>query len=147
MLKYCYKVLKYISKHQPISKTELLKKFPDFESCLPEIYKHLDIEDENHLIEQAEEQKVATEADKVCKTVSERSEYISRHRKEYDYDNSIIFYSVKTSFKEILEQKQAEVKKSLFKTSTSFLKFVITYILGIVSGLIIAYLTHKFGWD
>lgn len=37
--------------------------------------------------------------------------------------------------------------KSIFKLSVSFLKFIITYILGIISGLVIAYLTHKFGWQ
>jgi len=47
---------------------------------------------------------------------------------------------------EYLENKQTEFRKFIFKTFASFLKFVITYTLGIVSGLFIAYLTHKFGW-
>lgn len=46
----------------------------------------------------------------------------------------------------IYESPQKKAGKSFLKLSVSFLKFVITYILGIVSGLIIAYLTHKFGW-
>lgn len=32
------------------------------------------------------------------------------------------------------------------KLSVGALKFIITYVLGIISGLIIAYITHKFGW-
>ena len=46
----------------------------------------------------------------------------------------------------IYESPKKKVGKSFLKLSVSFLKFVITYILGIISGLIIAYLTHKFGW-
>ncbi len=46
----------------------------------------------------------------------------------------------------IYESPQKKARKSFLKLSVSFLKFVITYILGIVSGLIISYLTHKFGW-
>lgn len=46
----------------------------------------------------------------------------------------------------IYESPQKKAGKSFLKLSVSFLKFMITYILGIVSGLIIAYLTHKFGW-
>lgn len=47
----------------------------------------------------------------------------------------------------IYESPKKKAGKSFLKLSVSFLKFVITYILGIVSGLIIAYLTHKFGWQ
>lgn len=47
----------------------------------------------------------------------------------------------------IYENPKKKAVKSFLKLSVSFLKFVITYILGIVSGLIIAYLTHKFGWQ
>lgn len=47
----------------------------------------------------------------------------------------------------IYESPQKKAGKSFLKLSISFLKFVITYILGIVSGLIIAYFTHKFGWQ
>lgn len=36
---------------------------------------------------------------------------------------------------------------SFLKNSYGFLKFIVTYVLGIVSGLIIAYLSHKFGWN
>lgn len=36
---------------------------------------------------------------------------------------------------------------SFFKNSYSLLKFVFTYILGIISGLVIAYFTHLFGWN
>lgn len=36
---------------------------------------------------------------------------------------------------------------SFFKNSYLLLKFAITYVLGIISGFIIAYLTHKFGWQ
>ena len=36
--------------------------------------------------------------------------------------------------------------KSVFKLSVSLLKYVVSYILGIISGLVIAYFTHKFGW-
>lgn len=146
MLKYKCRVLKYIHKHPQINKADLLKKFPDFESCLPEIQKYLDIEDENRLIEQAEEIRVTTEADKFCKTVSESSEYISKHRKEYDYNDSIVLYSTNKLFNEACEQKKGKLKKSIFKAFVSLLKFVVTYILGIASGLVIAYLTHKFGW-
>lgn len=46
----------------------------------------------------------------------------------------------------VYESPKEKVGKSFLKLSVSFLKFVITYILGIASGLIIAYLTHKFGW-
>ena len=46
----------------------------------------------------------------------------------------------------VYESPQKKAVKSFLKLSVSFLKFVITYILGIASGLIIAYLTHKFGW-
>lgn len=46
----------------------------------------------------------------------------------------------------VYESLQKKAGKSFLKLSVSFLKFVITYILGIASGLIIAYLTHKFGW-
>lgn len=46
----------------------------------------------------------------------------------------------------VYESPQKKAGKSFLKLSVSFLKFVITYILGIASGLIIAYLTHKFGW-
>lgn len=46
----------------------------------------------------------------------------------------------------IYESPQKKAGKSFLKLSVSFLKFIITYILGIVSGLIIAYFTHKFGW-
>lgn len=34
-----------------------------------------------------------------------------------------------------------------FKNSYNLLKFVFTYILGIISGLAIAYFTHLFGWN
>ncbi len=146
MLKYKCRVLKYIHKHPQINKADLLKKFPDFESCLPEIYEYLDIEDENHLIEQAEEHRVTTEAGKLYKSVYEQSEYISKHRKEYDYNDSIVLYSTNKLFNEACEQKKGKLKKSIFKVFISFLKFIITYVLGIASGLIIAYLTHKFNW-
>lgn len=46
----------------------------------------------------------------------------------------------------IYESPKKKAGKSFLKLSISLLKFVITYILGIISGLIIAYLTHKFGW-
>lgn len=46
----------------------------------------------------------------------------------------------------VYESPQKKAGKSFLKLSVSFLKFVITYILGIASGLIIAYLTHKFAW-
>ena len=46
----------------------------------------------------------------------------------------------------VYESPQKKAGKSFLKVSVSFLKFVITYILGIASGLIIAYFTHKFGW-
>lgn len=46
----------------------------------------------------------------------------------------------------VYESPQKKAGKSFLKISVSFLKFVITYIFGIASGLIIAYLTHKFGW-
>lgn len=47
----------------------------------------------------------------------------------------------------VYESPKKKVTKSFFKLSVSFFKFLLTYILGIVSGLIIAYLTHKFGWQ
>lgn len=147
MLKYKCRVLKYIRRHPKINKADLLKKFPDFENCLPEICDYLDIEDENHLIEQAEEIRVTTEADKFCKTVSEKSEYMSANRIEYDYDDSIVFYSTNKLFNEACEQKKEKLRKSIFKAFISFLKFIITYSLGIASGLVIAYLMHKFGWQ
>lgn len=37
--------------------------------------------------------------------------------------------------------------KSFLNLSISLLKFIVTYVLGIVSGLIIAYVAHKFGWQ
>lgn len=46
----------------------------------------------------------------------------------------------------VYESPQKKAGKSFLKLSVSFLKFIITYILGIISGLAIAYLTHKFGW-
>lgn len=39
-----------------------------------------------------------------------------------------------------------KAKKLVLNSSKSLFKFILTYVLGIVSGLIIAYLTHKFGW-
>ncbi len=47
----------------------------------------------------------------------------------------------------VYESPQKKAGKSFFKLSVSLLKFVITYILGIVSGLVIAYFTHKLGWQ
>lgn len=44
------------------------------------------------------------------------------------------------------ESKFKKFLKLCFKSSVSLLKFIITYVLGIASGLIIAYLAHKFGW-
>lgn len=44
---------------------------------------------------------------------------------------------------------QSPIKKAIRLLSKFFLsivKYIITYILGIVSGLIIAYVAHKFGW-
>ena len=45
------------------------------------------------------------------------------------------------------ESRKKKAGKSFLKLSISFLKFVITYVLGIISGLIIAYFAHKFGWQ
>ena len=45
------------------------------------------------------------------------------------------------------QSPQKKVGKSFLNLSVSFLKFIVTYVLGIISGLIIAYLTHKFGWQ
>lgn len=36
---------------------------------------------------------------------------------------------------------------SVLKNSYSLLKFIFTYILGIISGLAIAYFSHLFGWN
>lgn len=47
----------------------------------------------------------------------------------------------------IYESPKKKTGKSFLKLSISLLKFIITYILGIVSGLIIVYVTHKFGWQ
>lgn len=47
----------------------------------------------------------------------------------------------------LYQSPKKKVAKSAFKLSVSFLKFVLTYILGIISGLVIAYLAHKFGWQ
>lgn len=44
------------------------------------------------------------------------------------------------------ESPSKKVVKSAFKFSVSFLKFLITYVLGILSGILISYFTHKFGW-
>lgn len=145
MLKHHYKVLKYIHKHPKINKADLLKKFPDFEACFPNISKYLRVEDKNQAIQECAESNLASDAMKICKSVSEISEYMSSHRKEIDYNNSVVTYSVKTSFQELLDEKRNSVLKSLLKTSLSFLKFIITYILGIASGLIIAYLKKKIG--
>ena len=47
----------------------------------------------------------------------------------------------------IYEIPQKKAGKSFLKLSISLLKFIITYILGIISGLVIAHLAHKFGWQ
>lgn len=47
----------------------------------------------------------------------------------------------------VYESPKKKAGKSFLKLSVSLLKFVVTYILGIISGLIIAYFTHKFGWQ
>lgn len=36
---------------------------------------------------------------------------------------------------------------SFLRNANNLIKFIATYVLGIISGLIIAYLTHKFGWN
>ena len=140
-------MLKYIHKHLKISKAEILKKFPDFYDCLEYILDYLYVEDKNQEIQLYAEVKLANEAKKVCKSVSEMSEYMSSHRKEVDYDNFAVTYSTNILFRKLLEEKQRKFKESFIKLSVSLLKFVITYILGIASGLIIAYLAYKFGWQ
>lgn len=42
---------------------------------------------------------------------------------------------------------ESKITKSVFKSSISFLKFIITYALGIISGLLVAHFSHKFGWQ
>lgn len=47
----------------------------------------------------------------------------------------------------LYESPKKKVGKLFLKLSVSALKFIITYVLGIISGLAIAYFANKFGWQ
>lgn len=64
---------------------------------------------------------------------------------EYIKQISLNDFRITTRGKSVYISPKKKFALSFFKNSYLLLKFAITYVLGIVSGLIIAYLTHKFG--
>lgn len=61
----------------------------------------------------------------------------------YGFSTIHIFPSGKSAY----ISRKKKVLRYFFNSSKTLLKFTITYILGIASGLIIAYIAHKFGWN
>lgn len=60
----------------------------------------------------------------------------------YGFSTIHIFPSGKSAY----ISRKKKILRYFFNSSKALLKFIVTYILGIASGLIIAYFTYKFGW-
>lgn len=106
MIKQHYKVLKYIHRHKKISKAELLKKFPFFESCLTYISEYVYVEDENEKNQNAIKDSLVIKAKELNLNIGQTSEYINANMPELPYDDSLVFYFTKLSFQEYLEKKR-----------------------------------------
>lgn len=126
MTKQHYKVLKYIHKHQPIRKSDVLKKFPDFEKYLTHISEYLDIEDQNKDIQKSVESQLVKEAKELGLNVGETSEYIQSYMPNDNPNDSYIFYSTKLLFQEYLEKKRHDAWLFWFP-------YIITTIIAIAS--------------
>lgn len=72
MLKYHYRILKYIHKHEPISKSDILKKFSDFEEHATYISSYILVEDKNTDVEIGIKSRLFNEAREKGLNVSER---------------------------------------------------------------------------
>lgn len=110
MLKKSYKILKYIYKNPNISKSELLRKFPDFEiyaQCVSAyVYK---IDNNQNIVRDIEDQTCFEMANKGY-NLSEISDYISKSASNMQNitDSNLITYSTNFKFEDYFEKRKHE---------------------------------------
>lgn len=108
MLKKTYKILKYIYKNPNISKSELEKKFSDFEKYQSCISSYVSVNDTNEDIEEETRSKLNLECQKLGLKIGESAEYVSKHMANVQNitDDSLIFYSTNLTFDEYYEKRK-----------------------------------------
>lgn len=108
MLKKTYKILKYIYKNPNISKSELEKKFSDFEKYQSCISSYVSVNDTNKDIEEETRSKLNLECQKLGLKIGESAEYVSKHMANVQNitDDSLIFYSTNLTFDEYHEKRK-----------------------------------------
>lgn len=108
MLKKTYKILKYIYKNPNISKSELEKKFSDFEKYQSCISSYVSVKDTNKDIEEETRSKLNLECQKLGLKIVESAEYVSKHMANVQNitDDSLIFYSTNLTFDEYYEKRK-----------------------------------------
>lgn len=110
MLKKTYKILKYIYKNPNISKSELEKKFSDFEKYQSCISSYVSINDTNEDIEEETRHKLNLECQKLGLKIGESAEYVSKHMANVQNitDDSLILYSTNITFDEYHEKHKRD---------------------------------------
>lgn len=110
MLQKTYKILKYIYKNPNISKSELKKKFSDFEKYQSCISSYVSKTNNNVDIERKTEEESIEEAHKLGLSNAELAKYVKEHTPDNVQnitDNSLIVYSTNLTFDEYHEKKKA----------------------------------------
>lgn len=111
MLKKTYAILKYIYKNPNISKSELLRNFPDFETYEQCISAYIYVTDNNTDIVSEIDTKLRVEASNKGLNMSEASKYVANNMPDIQNvtDNNLIIYSTNLAFDEYHEKRKREL--------------------------------------
>lgn len=108
MLNREYEMLKHIYKHPRVTKSVMLKKFPDFEEYRSIVSEYAFVDDENKDTKAETQEELLQQANQMGFTIGETQEYVKSNMSGTKdvADDSLIFYSAKRILRLYIEEKR-----------------------------------------